>query len=102
MALGLGYTDIKITKTKYRVKYLGKDSTVVYKRFLKRSSEIAKREGYKYFTVSDLGSMSENISIGIGVGRSFSSVQNPQYEATITLSNSKKENSFSVKELIVE
>jgi len=98
----LGYSEVKLTKNKYRVKYLGKESTIVYKRFLKRCSEIAINNKYKYFTIKEVGSLTEGVSIGVGIGRSFSSIQNPQYEATVVFSNKKSEDSFSAKELIVE
>lgn len=96
----LGYSDTKILKNKHRVKYLANESMEAYQWFLLRASEITVKEGYKYFTISDIGDTRDSLQLSLGTQMASVSDSNSQYEATISVSNTEYKESFNAKEIL--
>ncbi len=65
----VGYTDVKLTPTSYRVKYLGNDSHNAYVGFMQRASVLTSENGFKFFVTKDVGALKENgAQVYVGAG----------------------------------
>ena len=65
MLMGGGYRDEKLDKQSWRIEYSGADYDWAYRSAVRRSAEIAKREGFPYFTVGKGGgNLSGNTTSG--------------------------------------
>jgi hypothetical protein len=96
----VGYTDTKISSNQWRVTYLDVNSADAYKKFLMRSSDLAKQNNKRYFTVKDVGASKENsMMLGIGYGSQVD-IALPQYEATIVMCDKDTPNSFDAEDIL--
>lgn len=96
----VGYDDTKIGSNQWRVTYLDLKSADAYKKFLMRSSDIAKQNGGRYFTVKDVGAGKENsMMMGIGYGSQVD-LALPQYEATIVLCGKDTPNAIDAEDIL--
>lgn len=78
-----GYSEVKIKKDMFVVKYRHKESEIAYKLFLKRSAEIAQQHNYSHFTVKSINKGQESIGFSTGIH----SLKMAEYEGRIKLTN---------------
>lgn len=95
-----GYSDFKVSDNSYRVKYLDNGSQKAYKNFMRRASELAIENGYRYFEIRDKGPMKESakmVNLGSGVSQNWAL---DQYEATVVFKKKKDDDSIDAKEYL--
>ncbi len=88
-----GYSDYKLKKNMYRVKFQGNGNNSpdnVYMLFLRRSAELGREIGYKYFIVSD-----DNAG-AVDNGP----VSWPYHQGNILYSNVETEESFIIEDIL--
>ena len=99
----VGYSETRLMKNVYRVKYLGKDSQSAYKNFYRRSSELTIENGYSYFVVSDLNQDREQKAGSLKMSAWHSvDLSIPKYEGTVTMYKDQRKDSVDAREFLNE
>lgn len=94
-----GYSETRISKNMYRVKYLDSESEMAYMNFLRRSAELSLENGFNFFEIKDAGSLRTSGNKMI-YANALMDMSLPQYEATIILHAEKENGRFDAKEIL--
>lgn len=95
----LGYEDMKVSSTQYRVKYLDASSQKAYRGFMHRAAELTVAAGYSNFKVSQIGDAHE-AAMMVGLGAAANNWALDQYEATVTFVKAADVDTFDANEIL--